>query len=105
MQVRLSLPTALSTIGDAATIAELGNTYLSQVESENTAARLVDALMANPDSSPIPVDTDHSTLQRLMAEKVQNDFETGETVVVIGWVLSRTEARQSALFSLTQAGA
>ena len=34
-------------------------------------------------------------------EFVQADFENGETVVVRGWVLSRTEARQCALFSLT----
>ncbi len=37
----------------------------------------------------------------MMSEKVQADFDNGETVVVRGWVLSRTEARQCALFSLT----
>ena len=35
-----------------------------------------------------------------LADLVREDFEQGRTVVVDGWVLSRTEARQCALYSL-----
>ncbi|HXG95638.1 MAG TPA: hypothetical protein VNJ06_00850 [Gemmatimonadales bacterium] len=35
-----------------------------------------------------------------IAATVRRDFETGRTVLVNGWVLAATEARQCALFSL-----
>ena len=38
-----------------------------------------------------------------MARLVHDDFDDGRTVVVDGWILSATEARQCALYSLTQA--
>jgi len=34
-----------------------------------------------------------------LEESIKNDFETGNTVIVDGWILSRTEARQCALLS------
>jgi hypothetical protein len=36
-------------------------------------------------------------------DQIRDDFAAGRTVVVDGWVLSVTEARQAALFSLTPA--
>jgi hypothetical protein len=33
-------------------------------------------------------------------DQIRDDFTAGRTVVVDGWVLSVTEARQAALFSL-----
>ena len=36
-------------------------------------------------------------------DQVRDDFAAGRTVRVDGWVLSVTEARQAALFSLTPA--
>ena len=103
LQTQLSLPATLATINDTDTITGLGQAYLEQVDGENTAALLIDTLMVKPDGGAISPTTDNVTLQRLMSEKIQYDFETGATVVVKGWVLSRTEARQCALFSLTQA--
>ena len=40
---------------------------------------------------------------RSIAQQVRDDFAAGRTVVVDGWVLSATEARQCALFSLASA--
>ena len=37
-----------------------------------------------------------------IADLVREDFDRGRTVVVDGWVLSRTEARQCALYSLVR---
>lgn len=37
------------------------------------------------------------------ARRVRDDFAAGRTVVVLGWVLSVTEARQCALYSLLPA--
>jgi hypothetical protein len=36
-------------------------------------------------------------------DQIRDDFTAGRTVVVDGWVLAVTEARQAALFSLTPA--
>ena len=33
---------------------------------------------------------------------IKNDFEIGNTVMIDGWILSVTEARQCALFSIIQ---
>ena len=38
-----------------------------------------------------------------VAQQVRNDFAAGRIVLVDGWVLSATEARQCALFSLAAA--
>ena len=99
---KLSLPTTFATINDPATIVEVGKAYINQVPGENSAERLIDQLMISPNGDAIMATSDSLSLQKMMSEKVQADFENGETVVVRGWVLSRTEARQCALFSLTQ---
>jgi hypothetical protein len=39
-------------------------------------------------------------LEKSIDDTVHEDFAAGRTVVVDGWVLSVTEARQCALFSL-----
>jgi hypothetical protein len=38
----------------------------------------------------------------MLENKVENDFKTGKIAVIKGWVLSLTEARQCALFSILQ---
>ena len=101
LQRKLSLPTTLATINDPATIAEVGKAYMVQVPGENNPESLIDQLMISSNGDIIPETADSLSLQKMMSEKVQVDFDNGETVVVRGWVLSRTEARQCALFSLT----
>ena len=101
LQRKLSLPTTLATINDPATIAEVGKAYMEQVPAENSPEHLIDQLMISSNGDAIQATADSLSLQKMMSEKVQADFDNGETVVVRGWVLSRTEARQCALFSLT----
>lgn len=99
---RLSLPTTMATINESSTIVKVGNAYLDQTPSENSPEILINHLLINSKGDSIPKNTDSKTLQKLMSKKVKADFDNGETVVVRGWVLSRTEARQCALYSLTQ---
>lgn len=101
LQRKLSLPTTLATINDPTTIAEVGKAYMEQVPGESSPESLIEQLMVGSNGDLIPETADSLSLQKMMAEKVQADFENGETVVVRGWILSRTEARQCALFSLT----
>jgi hypothetical protein len=83
----LADPQSLSLIWDTQTIISTGNKYRSQTPAEDTERSLVKKLSAEP-----------STLE----EKIRKDFETGNTVIVDGWILSKTEARQCALFSITE---
>ena len=66
-------------------VRELGTHYRAAHPAENTAAALRDAI------------------SKKSASRYRDDFAAGRTVLVDGWVLSETEARQAALFSLTPA--
>ena len=98
----LSLPAALATINDPETIAALGRSYLTAVPNENSSEKLMDKLLLDVEENIIAKNTDEAVLMELLNQKVLSDFEKGETVILDGWVLSKTEARQCALFSLTQ---
>lgn len=99
---KLNLPTTMATINESSTIIEVGNAYLDQNPSENSPKILINQLLINSKEGSISKNTDSKTLQKLMSQKVKADFDNGETVIVRGWVLSRTEARQCALYSLSQ---
>jgi hypothetical protein len=74
-------------------VRQLGAHYRAATPSD-TALRtaMSDTLRAgSPTSSPAREST-----QR----QIRDDFAAGRTVLVDGWVLSATEARQAALFSL-----
>ena len=78
-------------------VRQLGAHYRASTPSENT----VDALSAALSSGlglQIPFLKNGS-----LDGQIRDDFAAGRTVVVDGWVLSVTEARQAALFSLTPA--
>ena len=44
--------------------------------------------------------TNTSALDDFLQQKITHEFKTGNIAIVKGWILSRTEARQIALYSL-----
>jgi hypothetical protein len=74
---------------------EIGTQYRAAVPKENTAADLRAAISGSR----------HKTFpwigRKSIEEQVRDDFAAGRTVVVSGWVLAETEARQCALYSLS----
>ncbi len=74
---------------------EIGTQYRAAVPRENTAATLRDAI-SNSQHRQFPW-----IRGRSIEEQVRDDFAAGRTVVVKGWILSETEARQCALYSLS----
>ncbi|MBA3342883.1 MAG: hypothetical protein H0T48_13745 [Gemmatimonadaceae bacterium] len=94
----LARPELLSMLG-AERVRELGVHYRAAVPKENTTAALRAAI----------IDGGHRGLRfpwtprPSMEQQVRDDFAAGQTVLVQGWVLSATEARQCALFSLVSA--
>ena len=88
-------------------VRELGRRYLETVPAENDAMVLRKELSIGASTEPagwnvashLGAKPPHTSLAIL----VQRDFATGRTVILNGWILSLTEARQCALFSLQPA--
>jgi hypothetical protein len=91
-----SQPLFFSHITDAATIIATGMAYRKANKSEDDKTKLAALLLAN---NP---DADNGAIRQMLDIKVKDDFKAGKIAVVKGWVLSVTEARQCALFSILQ---
>ena len=88
-------PQLLSQIWDSETILSIGSTYVSETPDENSENILAKTLLENMSGSP-------EEMVKSLNEKVTNDFQKGDIVMIEGWILSRTEARQCGLLSKTQ---
>ena len=74
-------------------VRQLGERYRTATPAENSAEKLRDAISRGGEFHVFRTSID---------DQVSDDFRNGRTVVVDGWILSVTEARQAALFSLTR---
>jgi hypothetical protein len=92
--VDVSVPQLLSVLG-ADAVNDIGRTYRAAVVDESSAPRLRAAVAASHTSTGLLGWT-----QQSITDQVLKDFAEGRTVVVNGWVLSITEARQCALYSI-----
>ena len=91
-------PELLDMLG-AERVREIGARYRAAVPSENNAAALRAAISdAGRQGFRLPW-----VKRASIEQQVRDDFAGGRTVLVNGWVLSATEARQCALFSLAAA--
>ena len=92
-----SRPFVFSELADRKTIAEAGQAYRKGFPKEDDKAVLSNLLIGGNASQ------DKSAIQKQLENRVLNDFKTGQTVSAAGWVLSITEARQCALYSILNA--
>ena len=90
----LKNPEFLSNFLDNESIIEIGKLYLKQVPNENSERNLVSLL-------PIGDFSDNNAVE-IIQQQITDDYKSGATIIIDGWILSKTEARQCALFSLTQ---
>lgn len=88
----LARPGLLDLLGDEALVRRLGAHYRSAFPAEGEAKALRAAVLAG--KSP------GVSLPEHLETRIRDDFRDGRTVVLEGWVLARTEARQCALCSL-----
>ena len=79
----------ISTIGKART-KELGKVYLEQFPGEADRKKLLDFISGNLDKQS----------ESAVNLTIQNEFRSGKIIIINGWILSVTEARQSALLFL-----
>ena len=90
-------PIFLSRLFDEDTVRTAGKAYLQKNPAENDDDKLIELLEGN---SSIAGSSDEKEIQQFLEEKIKKDFEEGRTLLVQGWVLAITEARQCALYSL-----
>jgi len=89
-------PCLLAFLHDEQVVGDIGRRYREMAPDENNARFLAEAILA-----PQP-GTVSAALSARLERQVAQDFAGGRTVNVNGWILSVTEARQCALFSLQQ---
>jgi hypothetical protein len=94
-----SQPQFFSHLVDAKTIKEIGQAYLKTKQEEDGSDKLK-ALLLGDSTQSIP--PDNTAISTMLAANVKKDFKAGNIAVIKGWVLSVTEARQCALFSILQ---
>ncbi len=93
----LSEPLFFSHLVDIKTIRETGQAYRKLFAAEDNQAYLKQLLLGSNASN------DKKMIQKQLDEQVDQDFKAGKTVTAKGWVLSITEARQCALYSIINA--
>lgn len=89
-----SQPSTFSELAEKKTIAEAGVAYRKQFPKEDDKTVLTNLLIGTN------VSKDRLALEKLLKEHVLDDFKTGKTTTAAGWILSITEARQCALYSI-----
>ena len=87
-------PPLLAVLRDEHVVREVGKRYRDIVPTENDARFLTQAILPEPGA------TAPAAICAQMNARVQCDFDSGQTVTLNGWILSVTEARQCALYSL-----
>ncbi|HVW14458.1 MAG TPA: hypothetical protein VHB54_11560 [Mucilaginibacter sp.] len=87
-------PWLFSHIVDAKTISEAGQAYRKLVPAEDDKSGLQKLLLGGNPSA------DKKQIEQMLQSRVVDDFKSDKTVTVSGWVLSVTEARQCALYSI-----
>ncbi|HUR60456.1 MAG TPA: hypothetical protein VM029_22225 [Opitutaceae bacterium] len=93
----LENPRLLQILRNKRTVREIGRRYRKIVPRENDAQALAQAIL--PDARG----AGSASLPAAINAQIQRDFADGRTLTLDGWVLSVTEARQCALYSLLPA--
>jgi hypothetical protein len=95
-QAILATPHLLDMLRDQRLVCELGERYRELTPSEDTVEILERAIFADldaiaPATAPLEIRVD---------DRIRRDFADERTITLRGWILSVTEARQCALYSL-----
>jgi hypothetical protein len=93
-------PLILSHFNDEEAIRKIGVSYRSSVPSENSEKQLLTLLLPGSGGKKLEI-SDNSIDSQQLEEKSQQDFKADKVIIVNGWVLSVTEARQCALLSFS----
>jgi len=97
---KLAIPETLAQTYDEKTIREIGEAYGKTYPAEYSINDLEKLLIKTENGKSITGSETSEEIRSTLNAEVKNDFQTGDTLVLNGWILSKTEARQCALFTL-----
>ncbi|HEY6503101.1 MAG TPA: hypothetical protein VIZ28_03920 [Chitinophagaceae bacterium] len=95
----LSRPDVLSRFCNKKAICEIGSHYLSCVPAEAEEERLKKLILTD-NAGNEAIASDPSSIGDWINQRTSQDYGANRTVIIDGWVISITEARQCALLSL-----
>lgn len=85
---------------DPAAARCIGQMYLREAPAEHDPVQLASLILSSLQlSSDDPVRLPRRALSKRLRVGVRADFAAGRTVILDGWILSRTEARVCALWA------
>src|SRR5688572_1055672 len=90
------LPQVLGQLCSRKMIMQMGREYLQKATLENDVTFLEELITYGQDSAMREIANG-----TLIGEKIKQDFDNHRIVVIRGWILSITEARQCALYYLS----
>jgi hypothetical protein len=90
----------LSQTYDEKTIRDIGTAYGKAYPEEYNISDLERLLKKGTNGSSISSSMETAELNIALGKQVKNDFNTGQTIILDGLILSLTEARQCALYTL-----
>jgi hypothetical protein len=93
----LLYPFILSNILDEESLRLIGNSYSVMRPDENYKVKLLNAITNGIQT----IQSSTSDLAIEIEKKVEMDFKSDKFIVIKGWVISETEARQCALLTLS----
>lgn len=96
----LSVPSVLGQFCSEKELIAIGNSYIEHVPQESKISAIEKQLLKGEDENTFEPQSEKS-LQDFISKMSELDFSTGQTIILKGWVLSHTEARQCTLFFLT----
>ena len=97
----LSVPGVLGDFCDDNEIYKIGVQYRSMVPTESTKEKLTELLLANGKGKK-NTSLSNAEIDKLLNKNITKEYSDYNTMVINGWIISPTEARQCALFSLTK---
>jgi len=95
----LEQPKILGNFCNEKDIQEIGIDYRKQNPDESQKQQLMELLLKNDAGKKISP-SNNAEVSDWLDQKTELEFKNDKTIVVAGWVISVTEARQCALFSL-----
>ena len=100
----LGEPQFLSYICDDKTIQDIGAAYRARTPDEASQDKLISLLLASGGSNHGQSNTeaDDAHLIQQLDNAVREDYVAGKVLTINGWVLSLTEVRQCALYSISK---
>lgn len=81
-------------------IRAIGKQYRALTPDEDKKKRLIELLLSGNAGQKITSNA-NSIVSDWLDKKIKEEFKEGKTIIANGWVISVTEARQCALFSMT----